>query len=137
MIPCRNLPVIGSSKPLFLPDVHRRNDSGSTHFTKVQVLKECPKQLQEEEAFPDEWNALQIFSFDLKLVVPCVPAAYYPRFLANTIVVPSILIRAKTAVLGPSKDAAELVGKAVSSTGSVLNPFTCVWCVYFLSIVKT
>ena len=36
----------------------------------VQILKEAPEQLQEERVFPEEWNVLQIFAFDLKMVVP-------------------------------------------------------------------
>ena len=45
------------------------------HVTKiviglVQVMKEAPEQLQEEDTFPEEWSMLEIFAFDLKLVVP-------------------------------------------------------------------
>ena len=36
----------------------------------VQVLKEAPEQLQEEGVFPEEWRMLEIFAFDLKMVVP-------------------------------------------------------------------
>ena len=86
------------------------------YVLRLQVLKDAPRLLQEEDQFPSSWRFLSFVTIDPALLVPaCIlPISYYWRFIANTVICPAFLMVVVSVTLFTTKAPLEGVDLAPS-----------------------